>query len=275
MIRKKSFVSSYDGTELEIDALIPDAPDNYLVIWPCSMFSYGIYKMPVEKFALNGTGVLQFNPRAHGNSGGRFSYEKSFNDLVEICKDLFKPGVPVNCLGHSGGACALLKIGGSINAGRFWLVSPVLDSRESLFFMYESGTIEEFINIILSISGDPDKVKRIIETTEWLKNEIWDKNGLKDLLDSYSKEIPIGSLLEAIFIPGHNSFKELGLYARSIEIIYPVKDTWYPERTVMGLAREHGVKIIRDLGGKDHYFTGAWKNVWNYIENRLVSLYSA
>ena len=274
-MRNKNFhISGTDEVRLEIDAALPFNPKCYLVVWPCSMCSCRIYRLPVERFASSGIGVLQFNPRGHGNSGGSFSYEKSFADLEEICRDLFMPDVPVVCLGHSGGTGALLKAGEAISAERYWLVSPVLDSRESIIYMYENSSINEFIDIIANFAVEKEAVKKIIEKPDWLDPGLWADRKLKTCLDNLSGIIGIGSLLEAFFIPGYNSFDEFRKASDKLEIIYPLKDSWYPEKTVMHLADLHDVPVVRDLGGKDHYFTGAWQNIWNYIEKRLDSLYS-
>lgn len=274
-MRNKNFhISGTDEVRLEIDAVLPFHPKCYLVVWPCSMCSCRIYRLPADRFASSGIGVLQFNPRGHGKSEGNFSYEESFKDLKEICADLLMPDVPVVCLGHSGGTGALLKSGESIGFERYWLVSPVLDSRESIYYMYENSSINEFIEIITAFAADKEGVKEIIGKSDWLDPEFWSDRKLKDYLDSLSGGIGIGSILEAFFIPGYNSFAEFGRASDRLEIIYPLNDNWYPEKTVMHLASMHNVPVVRDLGGKDHYFTGAWQNIWNYIEKRLKSLYS-
>lgn len=274
MNKKDSFISKKDGAMIEADISLPSNPICYLLIWPCSMCSCGMYKLPKERFASSGIATIQFNPRAHGKSAGSFNYEHSFEDLKHLCDELLNPGIPIACLGHSGGAGALLKAEERIGIDRLWLVSPVLDSRESIYFMYETGGSHEFTDLIASLAVNPDPVKKILETPDWIDSSIWNSKNLKKTLDDLSESMAIGSLLEAIFIPGYNAFDEFLKLSEKIEIIYPLKDSWYPESTVMRLAFSCNVPVIRDLGGKDHYFTGAWKNIWNYIEKRLVSLYS-
>lgn len=274
MKRESFYISDLDGARIEINAVIPPDPICCIVVWPCSMCSFRIYRMPAERFASSGIGVLEFNPRAHGGSGGDFDYHASFADLQAICNKFFISGVPVVCLGHSGGAGALLRVGESICCQRYWLVSPVLDSRESLFYMYENSSIDEFTGLIAALAREPGLVIDTLGTPEWLDEKFWTDNDLRARLDGISGQTNVGSLLEALFIPGFNVFDDFEKASGGIEIIYPARDEWYPEETVMRLASMHDVPVIRDLGGKDHYFTGAWKNVWAYLENRLVSLFT-
>lgn len=274
MKRENFYISGLDGVRIEINAVIPPDPICCVVVWPCSMCSFRIYRMPAERFASSGIGVLLFNPRAHGGSGGGFDYHGSFADLKAICNKFIAPGVPVVCLGHSGGAGALLRVGESIGCQRYWLVSPVLDSRESLFHMYDNSSIEEFTGLIAVMAREPELVIKTLGTAEWLDEKFWTGNSLKERLNDVSGQVEVGSLLEALFIPGFNVFQDFEKASGGIEIIYPDEDAWYPEETVMRLASMHDVPVIRDLGGKDHYFTGAWKNVWAYLEKRLVSLFT-
>lgn len=159
---------------MELDALIniPEKPRYCVVVWPCMGGAVQMYKMPVERFVEFGAACILYNPRGHGKSAGEMDIPNALADL-KIILDRFIPAeLPLLLIGHSAGANAVLQFGTRYRAPRsYLLVAPVLDSRESLFFMYRKKTIREFIDILCALADDDSVVRAVLADEQWLMED--------------------------------------------------------------------------------------------------------
>lgn len=53
------------------------------------------------------------------------------------------------------------------------LIAPVLDSRESLLFMYPGKTIDEFVNILCAYVQDNTLARKVPADNKWFEADLW------------------------------------------------------------------------------------------------------
>ncbi len=271
LTKLKTFLTS-DGVQLEVLGSVPENAGACLIVWPCMGGAVQMYRVPVEKFAAAGVACILYNPRGHGRSGGQMEIETALSDLEEILHKHISPEIPLVVVAHSAGANAGLQFGARIRPPeKFVLVAPVLDSRESLFSMYQRNTIYEFIDILCANTDDGTVVRKVLADDQWLNAEVWESRGYRQLLDDVPARLKVGTFLEKLFLPGHNAFEELAMFARRTRILVAPDDTWYPAATTGGLALWHSIPIETVAEAQNHFFTGAWERVWADVL-RLMSL---
>jgi len=264
---------SFDSTEIEIMYAKASSQTGCLVIWPCTGGAYQMYHLPVEKFLHHGISVIQFNPRGHGGSAGQMDYGKSIKDLLLFLKEHHDDTIPLTFMGHSGGAGALLAAGSIYGkADKYILVSPVLDSRESLEYMYRLGTIMEFNNLLAEYASDRESVLKILENPQWMDTDLWQSKGYRSYLDGLSGDMLIGTFLEHLFINGFNAYDDLINFSDRTRILIAEDDNWYPLERTVNMARENSIPVSTVSGANDHYFTEAWGNVWEIVFDDLRCL---
>lgn len=260
-----------EGIPLEIEFNAAENPRSCLVVWPCMGGSFRMYRVPLESFNRLGISVLLYNPRGHGESSGQATADQLIDDL-EYCVN--KNGlneIPLVITGHSAGANLALKFGSRMNLiERFFLVAPVLDSCESLRYMYRRGTIHEFTSIIAQLAVDPAPVRAVLENEQWLDPVYWENEKIRQRLDNASGKFLVGTFLEKLFLPTHNAYDDLGRHGKKTTIILSTEDNWYPRQRVDGLCEKHGIRRQMIPAAGDHFFTGAWKDVWNFILAELA-----
>ena len=244
---------------------MPERPRACVVVWPCMGGAVQMYRMPVERFTAAGCACVLYNPRGHGRSAGAMEIPESLADLEEILVSCIPADIPLIIVGHSAGANAVLQFGATFRLPQFnILVAPVLDSRESLFFMYRKNKIREFIDILCAyITGNDAVVRAVLSNEQWLSPDKWHQMGYRDLLDHVPARTPIGSFLENLFIPGHNAFQELAASGRRCLIMMAKEDSWYPVETIQRLAIDHNLQLQRVEEASNHFFAGGWDRVWD------------
>jgi len=268
-----SFKTS-DGMSVEVFASFVANPRATIVVWPCMGGSVLMYRCPVERFTSGGCSVILFNPRGHGASGGQFVPELAARDLHEFLSRYKTDLSPLYIIGHSAGANAALQFATGYERGdRFLLVSPVLDSIESLRYMYRIKTIAEFNMLIGAITRDRDFTLSVLENEEWMEPETWRKKDYLKRLNDISGDFHVGSFLEILFIDGYNAFDDLILHGEKSTVLLPRQDNWYPFETVKALTDRGNVRlqILQEAG--DHFFTGAWGAVWDWVLEDLTALF--
>lgn len=255
-----------DGIVLEIAHHRAPREKKVLIVWPCTGGAFQMYRAPVSSFTERGISVVLFNPPGHGSSGGERNYKAAIHYLTEYLHEHVDSSLEHIFAGHSGGAGAVLVAApDSAVMKKFFLVSPVLDSRESLFFMYRKNTIHEFNMLIASLAVDKKKVLEILSVSKWMDPVIWQKRGYRELLDGISGANLIGNFLENLFIQGFNTFEELKKHREHCRILLASNDNWYCHESIEVLAGENNIPITVMKSARDHYFTGAWPEVWKYI----------
>lgn len=254
-----------DNTSIEIE--LHRSPDERccLVVIPCMGGSFRMYRAPVGEFTSRGISLLLYNPRGHGLSGGDFSLQSAMDDLAVFIEDCLQSDTPLFIMGHSGGAALALSFGCVRPVAGFHLVAPVLDSRESLFYMYDRGTIVEFNSIISMLTDKPGVVMEVLSDRAWLDMDYWNRNDLEEKLDGISRQVPVGALLRNIFLPGICAVPHLVRFRESSSVILCRDDHWYPGSTILSLCGKHGIPFHVIGEAKDHFFTGGWPDTWAHI----------
>jgi len=262
------------GGETIEAAFIPSRttrPQGYFVLWPCMGGDCRMYGMPVEAFTEKGWDVLLYNPRGHGNSTGYLSVATAAEDLKALLGHYALSGVPLTAFGHSGGCAALLKAAVSgIHVERFFFAAPVLDSRRSLFYMYDQGTIGEFILVTSRLADDPEFYKKTLQNTKWLDTAFWHKQDLERLLNGANGAFPVGSFLKELFIPGIDAMPEFLLRETDVTLFFPEKDNWYPHRETVDASSDRVAAVVVEAA-QDHYFSCGWGAVWEGILTEVAT----
>ena len=267
----RSFRTS-DGVQLEVLGSLPENARGCLIVWPCMGGAVQMYRVPVENFTARECTCILYNPRGHGRSEGELEIQSALNDLDEIIRTYVPLSTPLVIVGHSAGANACLQFGARYREpAKFVLVAPVLDSRESLFSMYQRKTISEFIDILCAYTQDDTLVRKVLTDEKWLDAGVWKSRDYRNLLDEVPSRIHVGTFLERLFLPGHNAFEELGKYAGKTQIFMAEQDTWYPAATTKGLARGYGIPVKTIVEAQNHFFTGGWERVWTEVLNSILS----
>lgn len=257
-----------NGLELDVRVDIPEKPRFCVVVWPCMGGAAQMYKMPVERFVKSGSACILYNPRGHGKSAGEMEIPNALADLKIILDRFIPPEIPLLLVGHSAGANAVLQFGARFRAPRsYLLVAPVLDSRESLFFMYRKHTIREFIDILCALADDDSVVRAVLADEQWLVEDRWRKEGYREILDGVWSRARIGTFLERLFIPGHNAFAELAENSNRCLILTAKEDSWYPAETISRLAAAHNIRMKNIAEAQNHFFAGGWDRVWDEAMN--------
>ncbi len=259
------FFKTPDNVTIELIVEKVENPEGIFVVWPCTMGDVRMYRMPTEIFAEKGYTCILYNPRGHGGSGGQFSIHDAINDLELFINGFNNEKLPLISVGHSGGCGGLLNIGTRLSTRHFFLVAPVLDSRKSLFHMYKNKSIDEFNLMLAASASDQALVLSTLEADSWLEPENWQANNYREKLDAVSGDFKIGRFLDKLFIEGISGYKDLEAQSKISELLLPSVDNWYPLNSTREFAAMHHIPINDTFDAHDHYFTRAWKNVWQYV----------
>ncbi|HOO34526.1 MAG TPA: alpha/beta fold hydrolase [Smithella sp.] len=260
-----------DGVRLDISGAVPENARTCLIVWPCMGGAVQMYRVPVEKFTDQGCACILYNPRGHGRSEGELEIQTALNDLDEILQENVPSAIPLVIVGHSAGANASLQFGvRCLPPKQFVLIAPVLDSRESLFYMYQRKTIDEFVSILCAYVQDDTLVRKVLVDDKWLDADLWKARHYTHLLDHVHARMRIGTFLERLFIPGHNAFAQLERFSAQTRIFMAGEDTWYPAATTRRLADKYGIPVETLPEAQNHFFTGAWDSMWTKILNLIL-----
>ena len=126
--------------------------------------------------------------------------------------------------------------------------------------------------LISANAVDRGRVLEILADREWMDPAIWKKRNYREILDRSSGPLLIGYFLENLFIKGFNTIDELKKNADKCRILTAVLDNWYPLDSIKKLAEENGIKLSVIEKARDHYFTGAWKEVWPVVLDESISV---
>jgi pimeloyl-ACP methyl ester carboxylesterase len=269
-----------DGTQLEVVVHDADRPRGVLVFIPSSLgdASSTAYRTPLKELLSAHFSVVLFNPRGHGGSEGVLSPRQAAQDLVDWLREQ-SPGasrLPVVGVGHSGGALCLLRTAIQHPViKKLFLVAPILNTRESILYMYRTGNAEPFRQLMRNPEGDNKVLDQVLANPRWLNEEYWKENGLRQRLDYRAKGFKgitlesIGQLLENVFIPGHDVVSPLRHCGGMTEILLPMKDEWYPSAKTRRIAADIGIPVRTIEEASDHGLTNAWGAVWSHVMRAL------
>ncbi len=257
-----------NGMELDTLINIPEKLCYCIVVWPCMGGAVQMYKMPVKRFMESGAACILYNPCGHGKSAGEMDIPKAISDLKIILDRIIPAELPLLLVGHSAGANAVLQFGTRCRTScSYLLVAPVLDSRESLYFMYRKKTIREFVDILCTLAEDDSLVRTVLADDQWLEEDKWRKEGYREILNGVRSRVRIGTFLERLFIPGHNAYVELAENSSRCLILTAREDSWYPAETIRRLAAAHNILMKNIDEAQNHFFAGGWECVWDEAMN--------
>jgi pimeloyl-ACP methyl ester carboxylesterase len=240
------------------------------------------YKLPRKKVLEAGFHFLALNPRAHGKSTGMYDFPNTQKDLegfLEYCKfNLFSRDLPLFGLGHSGGGTALSIF--AINSDCFskiFLASPILDTRRSLFSLYEKNKIEEFIRVVSDPLRENSYIQELLQDPKWLDRDLWNAENLGARLNrEYHLSPPpqnqIGAFLENLFIPGLRLetfwLSEPKTELKS-EIFLPNQDHWFPKEITFQFAKERQIPVTEIWDAEDHFFRNGWSTLFECVLGKI------
>lgn len=262
------------GADSEIEVLFREAEKTgpVILVWPGMGVDVRMYRFPVGRFIAGGFSVVLYNPRSHGNAGGSPTREGFPRDIEAYLREAGLAPGSLTVIAHSAGCDGALRL--SENAPvieKFFFISPILNPRESICFMYSENSIDEFTVLLAARSSEPALVKDVLGDTRWLERNYWNSGGLRESLDSVSGEFLIGSFLEEYFVESFDASSLLSGRAGKCEILLPRHDSWFSTDRTRELAAKHGCRCATIETAGDHFFMRAWGDVWNYIERGVRS----
>ncbi|NCN11602.1 MAG: alpha/beta hydrolase [Leptospira sp.] len=269
----------FNGYHAKSKAFDPSIPPKLLIIiWPSTGGNARAYRIKDSELEQRKICLLRYNPTSHGNSIGNYNIPSSIEDLKNILKENDLLEVPIIGIGHSGGGAALVEFSQQIVFSKLYLLSPILDSRLSLHFMYEKKNISEFLTLLYPDSvkeSNPEsyheKVRLIhskLDTDEWLSKE-----HLNELdFPIYNSRIRVTSLAEFLrnlFIPGFTIYERIKTNSENIKIFLPDADNWYPISHTLEVIHQYNIDFEIITNAKDHFFTNSWLMIWNKINKEI------
>jgi pimeloyl-ACP methyl ester carboxylesterase len=257
-------------SEIEVSHAEAERPGPLLLIWPGMGVDVRMYRFPVRRFAHMGYSVVLYNPRSHGNAGGSPSREGFSSDIEAYLNNAGLGAAPLTVIAHSAGCDGALRLSGKLlNIHKYFFISPILNPRESILFMYHENSINEFTVLLAPRSKNPGMVKEVLSDTRWLEYHYWDNNNFRTVLDHISGDFLIGSFLEEYFVESFDASTILADRNNQCEILLPRHDSWFSTERTREIAADHGCPCTTIETAGDHFFMRAWGDVWNYIEDSV------
>lgn len=257
-------------SEIEVSHTEAERPGPLLLIWPGMGVDVRMYRFPVRRFAQMGYSVVLYNPRSHGNAGGSPSREGFSSDIESYLNDAGLGAAPLMVVAHSAVCDGALRLTRELlNIQKYFFISPILNPRESILFMYHEDSINEFTVLLASRSNNPGMVKEVLRDTRWLEYNYWDHNNFRMALDHVSADFLIGSFLEEYFVESFDASPLLAGRNNQCEILLPRHDSWFSTERTATVAESYGCRCSTIETAGDHFFTRAWDDVWTHIAERL------
>jgi len=275
-----AFITS-DGLQLDVSVFRADCARGVVLFLPCMLGDVraGMYCVPIDELARRNYSLVMFNPRGHGRSPGVFSPEGCASDLLEFIGSYFAAvsgPERVYAVGHSGGATWLLSAAARQACfEKLFLVAPVLDTREAMFYMYERGTSGSFADLMRNPDGTNEALDAVMSDTRWLDLEYWTAQHLKSMLNYATKGYrgiffeSVGQFLENIFFPGCNVKRQLADFRDKVRLFVSAEDDWVPVNRTIQQAHEQSIKLTIVPGAKDHMLFGCWESIWTAVMGEL------
>ena len=259
-----------DNTKLDIIVDKSKIGEKLILVWPCVGGNTRLCMIPVKDLNAMGYSVIQYNPRAHGNSGGQMSLRVGIKDLYYFLHKHNLLSAPIIGVGHSAGASALLQLNYELlNIKKLFLIEPSLDFRKSIKFKYEIGSQDEFIQGTLNFTKNPDELSKILCNDQWLNLDCWHQNDLRNKINNLCNNFKLGDLLEESYIPGYNTVPQYIYHKNIIHTYLPTQDTWYPMKHIQDISQQNKISHSTIEKAKDHYFYFAWGHLWDSILEKL------
>ncbi|BDA80339.1 hypothetical protein LPTSP3_g32690 [Leptospira kobayashii] len=255
-------------------------PKKLLLIWPSTGGNARSFRLKESELASKDYAIIRYNPASHGNSDGTYDPQTAVKDIIQFLKSKDWMHLPTVGIGHSGGGAALLMMEDFVNFSSRYLLSPILDSRLSLFYLYEKGNIKQFLDLLMTDEKSSELKKETIlmqneQTLRTLGNSDWLASGDVDILDFpvLNSKIRFSSLslfLRNLFLPGFAVNDSLGKVTKPVKIFLPTSDDWFPIFRTEEAAKLASVSTETIPSAKDHFFTGSWISVWTRIKSEIL-----
>ncbi len=270
-----------DGTALDVRFINHDSKKGTIIFWPCTSGDAGsrLYQIPQDLLTEKGYSIVLYNPRGHGKSEGDNHLYQGAEDLMLWLGKMLprqQRSLPIIGVGHSAGGAGILKAaslaGNSFS--KLFVASPILSSRESLYYMYERGSIDVFLGMFESVTPNPS-LTEMLRATDWLESERWVGQDLKSRFNYPLTGIrrisfnSVGQFLENIAQPGHDVYEALEQNKAITHIFLPSDDKWFPKTKTVETAEKLKVSVSQPISAKDHFFKHAWGEIWDYVLKRL------
>lgn len=250
------------------------------MIWPSTGGNARSFRLKESELAAKDYAIIRYNPPSHGNSGGTYNPQTAVKDILEFLKLKNWIHLPTIGIGHSGGGAALLMMEDRINFSGRYLLSPILDSRLSLFYLYEKGNIRQFLDLLMTDEKSSDLKKETILlqnelTLRTLGSSDWLESGEVDGLDfpvlnSKIRFSRLSLFLRNLFLPGFAVNDSLSEAKKPVKIFLPTSDDWFPIFKTVETAKLAGISTETIPSAKDHFFTGSWISVWTRIKSEIL-----
>lgn len=268
--RSKTVFITREGADLDVILTKPDKSIGCLLVYPCIGGDTQNYQVPIDTIVEKGFAVIEYHPPNHGRSTGQMAMETALHNLYHYMSSKRLSRLPIVALGHSAGCNALLQVNRSfLNITKYFFVQPVFDFRESMFYMYQKGTFNEFIFAISKWVNDVGVLQNLLSTIKWLNAEYWFLNDVCEQINKISNNFKLGSFLENFYIPGFNTYDLFRSLGGNATVILSTHDNWYPPDTTLRLCRETDTPYHIVDESPDHYFTNTWPHVWDIILKRF------
>jgi len=266
--------------QLEIIISGSSNPKQLLLIWPSTGGNARSFRLKESELAAKDFAIIRYNPASHGNSTGTYDPQTAANDIVLFLKSKNWTDIPVVGIGHSGGGAVLLMLENDIKFSARYLLSPILDSRLSLFYLYEKGNIKQFLDLLMTDEKLSDSKKETIDlqnetTIRLLNNPLWLESGEVNVLDfpvcnSKIQFSNLSQFLRNLFLPGFSVNNSLSKANKPVKIFLPVQDDWFPISKTIEVANLSGIPMETIPSAKDHFFTSSWIAVWSRIKSEIL-----
>ncbi|MDF3821913.1 alpha/beta hydrolase [Leptospira sp. 96542] len=262
--------------KLEIIESGPNAKEakGIIVLWPSTGGNARSFRIRESELFTLGYRLIRFNPPSHGNSSGIYHPNTAIQLLYEYIANSGYAEFQLIGIGHSGGGAALSILAERIKFDILFLLSPILDSVESLRHLYKFGRIEEFSRLLL-LDGVLDDTNPNLTILETLSNDLWLQTGEVHHLDFpvSNKRIRVGSLakfLTNLFLPGFCLGSESVQKHTKYVIFLPEEDHWFPKSTTEQFVQINQLELVPIAEAKDHFFSSAWLAVWANIKQKII-----
>lgn len=266
-----------DGKKLQILGNFSEKSKAILVFWPCvkSPATAPFYQIPADQIFSRSYGLVLYNPRGHSESEGIYHINRAAEDLIAYSQQF--PDKPIIGIGHSAGASGLLRAASlGLKFKEIHCIAPIMDSRESLFYMYENNTINEFISLFMKPGNENTALKEMLASKDWLEEEYWTELELKSEFNfaheglNQIKFESVGKFLENIFHPGDQVYDDLKKNKKVSQIYLPASDNWFPIKKTQEAAKKSKVPLNIFKEATNHFFIEAWPLFWHKFMKNLI-----
>lgn len=271
-------VNGYYSTQYQNQVHAFPLPRLLLLIWPSTGGNARSFRIKESELISQKIMLIRYNPTSHGNSFGNYNPSDSIDQLVQFLRLNHLLEIPVVGIGHSGGGAALVMLENQLKFLKRYLLSPILNSRLSLEYLYENRNIEEFLELLISDSiedeKEPSRQREIIYSRladpSWLQTE--DLKHLGFPVRNHRIHLAdLATFLKNLFLPGFDITEQILTQNSPLEIFLPMEDKWFPRDRTIAIGKRARIKITEIESAKDHFFTSSWLSVWKKIKSEIYT----